>query len=180
MIFIAILAAGRSTRFGSQKLVQSYHGKLLLQWPIDVLRKISAEKLLVVSKTLDVSLFDLDGFKLIINEKPEYGISSSVKLAVSAAKGHEGILLLLGDMPKISTDLVKQVISMDRKRIVFPSHDGIKGFPVYLPSKYFEEAMSLSGDVGLRKIIAKHTNDVATFDGGEECIFDVDTPQDIL
>ncbi len=180
MILAAILAAGSSTRFGKQKLAQNYHGKLLLQWPIDALKKIYVEKVLIASKTLNISLFDLRNFKVVINEKADRGLSTSVKIAVSMAKDHEGILLLLGDMPKISTDLVRKVISMDKTKIIFPSHDGIKGFPVYLPLKYFEEVMSLSGDVGLRKIIAKHLNEVASFEGGKECIFDVDMPQDIL
>jgi len=179
LILAAILAAGKSTRFGVQKLTQNYHGKLLLQWPIDILKKIQVDRILVVSKKLNLSSIDLDNFKVVVNENADMGLSTSVKLALSMVRNHEGVLFLLGDMPKISTDLVKKVISMDRTKITFPFHDDVKGFPVYLPSRYFEEVTSLSGDVGLRMIIAKHPNEVASFDGGKECIFDVDTPQDI-
>ncbi|MCD6238340.1 MAG: nucleotidyltransferase family protein [Thermotogae bacterium] len=178
MILAAVLAAGNSSRFKRQKLIMMYKGKPLLQWPIDALRGLVLRRVLIVSRNLDLSTVDTADFEIVVNPDAHLGLSTSVKLAVSQAKGYEGLLLLLGDMPKIDKVLVERVLSTDRTKIVFPVHKGIKGFPVFLPSMYFEEVKTLTGDVGLRKIIAHHKDETMQFDGGEDCIFDVDTPED--
>ncbi len=178
MILAVILAAGDSSRFKRQKLIMVYEGKPLLQWSIDVLRGFDFDKVLIVSKSLDLSTVDTADFEIVVNPDAHLGLSTSVKLAVSVAKGYEGLLLLLGDMPRIGKALVERVVSMDQTKIVFPIHKGIKGFPVFLPSLYFEEVKTLTGDVGLREIIAKHEDETIWFNGGEDCIFDVDTPKD--
>ncbi len=183
MITAVVLAAGSSKRFGRQKLTHLYYGKPLLQWPIDLLKKSGGEfkKILIISRSLDLRLLKTDNFEIVINENAEKGLSTSVSLSISIASssGSNGLILLLGDMPRISTDLLKKVIFMGKERIVFPSHDGIKGFPVFLPSKYFSEVNVLSGDVGLRKLIALHKNETVSFEGDKDCIFDVDTIEDV-
>ncbi len=179
-----MLAAGSSKRFGTQKLTHLYHGKPLLQWTIDLLKKLNGEfkKILIISKSLDLGPLETDDFDIVVNEDAEKGLSTSVKLAISTAAKFksDGLLLLLGDMPRISSDLVKKVLLMNKGRITFPSHDGIKGFPVFLPSKYFTETNVLSGDVGLRKLIALHKGETMSFEGGQNCIFDVDTIKDVV
>ena len=184
MITVVVLAAGSSKRFGTQKLTHLYHGKPLLQWTIDLLKKLNGKlkKVLVISRSFDLSPLETGDFEIVVNENAEKGLSTSVSLAISIASKYEsdGLLLLLGDMPRISTDLIRKVLFMSKGRITFPSHDGIKGFPVFLPSKYFSEVDVLSGDVGLRKLIALHKDEAISFEGGQDCIFDVDTIKDIV
>lgn len=179
-----MLAAGSSKRFGTQKLTHLHHGKPLLQWPMDLLKKLNGEfkKILIISKSIDISLLKTDDFEIVMNKNAEKGLSTSVRMAISIASESEstGLLLFLGDMPKISTDLVKRTLLMNKEKIIFPSHDGIKGFPVFLPSKYFGEVSVLDGDVGLRKIVALRKDETVSFEGGQNCIFDVDTIKDVV
>lgn len=179
MILASILAAGSSSRFGSQKLLSDYRGRKLLQWPIDALKKSDLEGTVVVSEGLDLSGIDTGRFTVVRNGRARLGLSESVKLAIEGAKGYDGILILLGDMPGIDEKLVERVLKMAGDRIVFPNHGGIKGFPVFLPSKFFKEAEDLEGDVGLRKLVKDHGEEIATFEGGKECVFDVDRPEDL-
>ncbi len=176
-----ILSAGESKRFGAQKLETIYKGKRLLQWSIDTVRELQTDKLIVISKYLNRYLFDIDGFEIIVNESTELGLSESIKCAIKRAQGYEAIMIFLGDMPLVDINLPNEVLLMAERnsKIIFPSHNGIKGFPVYLPSKYFDDALKLKGDVGLKDVILRHVGDLLTFEGGERCIFDIDTKMDI-
>lgn len=178
MIISAILAAGESKRFGSQKLIYPYKGKPLLQWTIDTVSMLKSNGFIVISESENFSSIDFKSLKILINKRVDLGLSESVKMALIEAKGKDGLLIFLGDMPKINFNLVQKVFEMAREKIVFPIHNGIKGFPVYIPSKYFDEAMAIQGDKGLRDFLISK-RDLVTFDGGEECIFDVDFPKDM-
>lgn len=168
-----------SRRFGKQKLEYSYKGKPILQWTLNKVRNYNARKLLIVSKELDLSRFDLKDFEIVENKAPQNGLSSSVKLAISKCMKSEGVLFLLGDMPEMKRESIEKTISLGKNRIAFPKFNGIKGFPVFLPSKYFSEALKISGDVGLRKLIKAHMNDVISFEDDWSCVFDVDTVKDL-
>lgn len=178
MIVPVILAAGKSERFGNQKLISLYMGKPLLQWTLDTVNSIANEGILVISSYLDVSRFNVGNLKVVLNEKTELGLSESIKIAIRESKSDEGILIFLGDMPKIKVTLAKKVLSLSGERIVFPSHEGIKGFPVYLPCEYFDEALKINGDKGLKELIISN-GDFLTFEGGKACVFDIDLPDDI-
>ncbi len=179
MICAVVLAAGKSERFGSQKLEHPYHDKPLLQWTLDVLKKMNLDRVLISSKHLDISKFDLKGFKVLMNEEAQKGLSSSVKLAISECENSDAILFFLGDMPEIKKDLIERVLSFGISHITFPHFKGIKGFPVLLPSSYFEEAKKIEGDVGLRNVIKNHEKDCITFEDGWECVYDIDTFEDV-
>jgi molybdenum cofactor cytidylyltransferase len=179
LILSFILAAGRSERFGTQKLSTFYRGKRLLQWSIDVVKKLPTDKLIVVSEELNLALFDVDPFTIVVNKRPDLGLSESIKCGIKKADGYEGVLIFLGDMPGVNEYHSRKVLSLDRSKIIFPSHEGIKGFPVYLPSKYFDEVMKLEGDVGLRELIFSHKEMCLTYEEGKACTFDVDTEEDI-
>ncbi|WP_456400256.1 nucleotidyltransferase family protein [Mesoaciditoga sp.] len=180
MICIAMLAAGMSRRFGKQKLEYPYNGKPILQWTLDKVRNYNVRKLLIFSKELDLSRFDLKDFEIVENKAPQNGLSSSVKLAISRCMKSKGVLFFLGDMPEIKLESIEKTILLGEKNLIaFPNFNGIKGFPVFLPSKYFSEALKISGDVGLRKLIKAHMNDVASFEDDWSCVFDVDTVKDL-
>ncbi len=178
MILSAILAAGQSKRFGSQKLIYPYKGKPLLQWTVDTVSNLETRGVIVISGNEDFSSINFRNLKVLINKKAELGLSESIKMALIEAKDEDGILIFLGDMPEISLNLAKKVFEMADEKIVFPTYNGIKGFPVYIPLKYFDEAMKTKGDKGLRNLIISKS-DVVTFDWGSSCVFDVDFFEDI-
>jgi len=179
LICIVVLAAGISKRFGSQKLEYPYKGKPLLQWTLDKVRDFKARKIMIFSKELNTSKFDLKDFEIFENKTSQEGLSSSVKLAISKCNESDGVLFFLGDMPEIKRRTIEKIILTGKNHIVFPNFNGVKGFPVFLPSKYFSEALEIKGDVGLRNLIKTHTNDVTSFEDDWSCIFDVDTVNDL-
>ncbi len=178
MIDIVVLAAGNSSRYGGRKLEAIYKGKPLLEWTLGVARKLNGRKIIVISKRLDVSKFSLKGFEIAINNSPQMGLSSSVKLAIEKCHG-DGMLLFLGDMPEVELELALKVLAFAKERIVFPVFKGVKGFPVFLPSAYFKEALEIEGDIGLRFLIKRHLQECITFESDLRCVYDVDILSDL-
>jgi len=171
-----ILAAGESKRFGLQKLNYPYRGKPLIQWAIDVVEENFSEGLLIISQTLDLSKARVRKLKLILNKNPELGLSNSIKLGLMAAGGKD-VIIFLGDMPEIDSELVQKVMSFSKDKIVFPNFNGVKGFPVFIPAGYLKSACEIEGDRGLRDLIMR--SEYITFEWTRSCIFDVDLPEDL-
>ena len=67
-----------------------------------------------------------------------------------------------------------------RKAICLPVCDGRHGNPVLWGASYFAEMMRLSGDVGAKQLISKHSEYVIEVPVASNGIFaDVDTPADL-
>ena len=66
------------------------------------------------------------------------------------------------------------VFLRDGKGIACVEHDGRPGIPVFF-EKYYEELMKLSGDVGGKRVVVAHREDVAVMkvEDGREMV-DVD------
>ena len=59
-----------------------------------------------------------------------------------------------------------------------PIADGRRGNPVLWSRRFFQELMTLDGDVGARHLIARHSEAVAeVVVEGEGAFLDIDTPQ---
>lgn len=170
VIALAILAAGGSTRFGSQKLFFQIEEKPMLQHEIDhvlelmgLFPEIQWNPALITGSDHDkiIGQIQRKDVPFIENLSWKEGIATSLKLAVSFALSEmcEGLLLFLGDMPFLKLPDSRKVVQMaqDRpKAIIRPSFEGSPGFPVYLPKGLFQSALQLEGDQGARQIIQAH------------------------
>ena len=62
--------------------------------------------------------------------------------------------------------------------IAVPVSDGRRGNPVLWSRRFFNELMTLDGDIGARHLIAKHSEAVAEVPvEGHGAFLDIDTPQ---
>jgi molybdenum cofactor cytidylyltransferase len=127
----------------------------------------------------------LAGLKVRFVRNPEFagGLASSVKAGIAAVpENADGAVICLGDMPLISADLIDRLIEAfapDRGNlIVVPVADGRRGNPVLWSRRFFNELMTLDGDIGARHLIAKHAEAVAEVPvEGQSAFLDIDTPQ---
>jgi molybdenum cofactor cytidylyltransferase len=127
----------------------------------------------------------LSGLKAKFARNPDFagGLASSVKAGVAAvASGADGAVICLGDMPLIDAHLIDRLIEAfapDRGNlIVVPVADGRRGNPVLWSRRFFNELMTLEGDIGARHLIAKHGEAVAEVTvAGDGAFLDIDTPQ---
>jgi molybdenum cofactor cytidylyltransferase len=182
-----ILAAGRSTRMGGpNKLLAELGGKPLVRIVAEQALASKAQGVVVVTgHQADQVERVLQGLKVTFVRNPDFaeGLASSVKAGIAAVpQGADGAVICLGDMPLISAHLIDRLIEAfapDRGNLIaVPVSDGRRGNPVLWSRRFFNELMTLDGDIGARHLIAKHSEAVAEVPvEGFEAFLDIDTPQ---
>ena len=186
-IAAVILAAGRSTRMGGpNKLLAELGGKPLVRIVTEQALASKAQSVTVVTGHQAEQVEKaLQGLKVTFVRNPDFagGLASSVKAGIAAVPGKaDGAVVCLGDMPLISAHLIDGLIEAfapDRGNlIVVPVSDGQRGNPVLWSRRFFNELMTLDGDIGARHLIAKHSEAVAEVAvEGHGAFLDIDTPQ---
>jgi molybdenum cofactor cytidylyltransferase len=182
-----ILAAGRSTRMGGpNKLLAELGGKTLVRIVTEQALASKAQGVIVVTGHQSGEVRKaLRGLQVTFVHNPDFadGLASSVKTGIAAVPaGADGAVICLGDMPLISADLIDRLIEAfapDRGNlIVVPVSDGRRGNPVLWSRRFFNELMTLDGDIGARHLIVRHSEAVAEVSvEGRGAFLDIDTPQ---
>ena len=186
-IGVVILAAGASTRLGEPKQLLEYHHKNLLQRTIDAAVNSAANTVVIVlgANADEVSgEIDRSGINVLINTEWEEGMASSVRNGLNEllfiSPFTDAVILMVCDQPYVSSELVNDLIDKQKetgKSIVACNYGETFGPPALFHKTLFHELMHLEGDVGARKIIQHHSNEVATilFTKGN---IDIDTKED--
>src|SRR5215471_1791570 len=183
-IAAVILAAGLSSRMGSNKLLAEWRGKPLLRWAVEAALKSDAKPVIVVTgheaSKIESALKDLD-VRFARSADYAKGLSASLKMGIEAVpESADGAIVLLGDMPGVSAGLIDRMIAgfspADAREICVATHEHQQGNPVVFARRFFPEILKLSGDVGAKSIIAAHEDVVCEFEAGTAALRDIDTP----
>ncbi|MBI2254931.1 MAG: NTP transferase domain-containing protein [Proteobacteria bacterium] len=182
-----VLAAGRSSRMGRNKLLLDWNGKPIVTHVLDRLAGIGFAETIVVTghqaAKVKAALGERPGMRIIEARDHATGMAASLKAGLKALSStSDAALVILGDMPQISTDLLKRLIGayqpLEGRAIVLPVADGKRGNPVLFDRRFFAEMLQLEGDVGARHIIGGNAELVAEVPAPAHEIFvDVDTPE---
>jgi molybdenum cofactor cytidylyltransferase len=182
-----VLAAGRSSRMGpDNKLLIPLGGKPLVRHVVDAALASACEKVVVVTGHMkDEVAAVLAGTDLTITHNPDFarGLSSSLAAGLAALpEDVDGVLVMLGDMPKIERKLIDRMIAafspVDGRLIVVPVANGRRGNPVLWASSFFERMRGLEGDSGAKALIAENEAqlvEIPALDDGP--LVDLDTPE---
>ncbi len=181
-----ILAAGKASRMGSNKLVEDYQGKALVRHVAEAALEAGLSPLIVVTGHYpDPVQAALSGMDVDFIHNPDYsdGLTTSLQEGISAVPAEcSGALILLGDMPLVSSRAIRQIMDAfaneSDKSAAVPVIAGQRGNPVLLDRRIFTRVMQLSGDTGARALLAKADLDVlevSVEDAG--ILLDVDTPE---
>ena len=175
-----VMAAGSSQRFGCNKLEARLHGKTLLDRALDAASSPSLDAVVVVTRGAAAGEARQRGFRVVVNDRPEEGLSRTVRLGTEALEDCDGILYLVADQPLLSAETVERVVSRWRKTpgaIVGASHDGKRGNPCLFPHALFPELKKLKGDCGGTAVIRAHADLLELVEASEVELSDVDTPE---
>jgi molybdenum cofactor cytidylyltransferase len=185
-IAAVILAAGRSSRMGRNKLLLDLDGKPILCHAVDQALGAGLSEVVVVSGHQASKVREALGdraVKVIEAREHKLGMSASLKAGIRALGPRtDAALVMLGDMPQVSAPLIRRLIAaynpLEGRSIVVPTVDGKRGNPVLFDRRYFEEMLALEGDVGARHLIGAHDDQVAELAVDDAAVFtDVDTPE---
>lgn len=163
MIGAIVLAAGRSERMGTQKLLLPLGEKPLIACVVDELLRSPLHRIVVVvgrDAELVQSALAERAVTFASNCDPGGDMLSSVRCGIRALPAAcEAVLVVLGDQPGITSHLVTKLISTYRQStgsIIVPAQGGRRGHPLLFPARYSDEVLSRHDGVGLRGLLAAH------------------------
>ncbi len=187
-----VLAAGQSSRFGSDKLlhpvtVRSESRPLILQ-ALSPWLEVFAEINVVVRKdntALLRLLADCDEssqLRLIPAAAAHQGMSQSLIAGIRANSDADGWLIGLADMPYLKRGVIADCLAAMNagSAITLPEFEGRRGHPVGFDYRFLPQLLALTGDSGAREIIHSSQTYVCSISAGDEGIFrDIDMKDDI-
>jgi molybdenum cofactor cytidylyltransferase len=181
-----VLAAGRSTRMGTQKVLLPLGGKPLVQWVVDAALGSRAVQTIVVVGHAAAAVVDALGdqpVRLVVNSAYEAGMSASLGAGLKAVDpACAGALVLLGDQPFVTASLLDALIARFAETstaVVRPVVDGRAANPVLIPRTLFAEILEQRGDVGGREVVARHAGEVCLVTVSDpRTVVDIDSPED--
>ncbi len=181
-----VLAGGFGRRMGgANKLLCEWQGRPLVRHVVDT--ALSSQLTGVTIATghqadeIRAALTDLP-VEFVHAADHADGMSATLKAGLSSLPDDiDGVLVLLGDMPRLTPDTINRLIAAyspdDGRAIVLPTCGGQRGNPVLWDAAFIPAMLTLTGDKGARALIAAHAPvvcEVAVADTG--ILLDVDTP----
>ena len=176
-----VLAAGMSSRFGSNKLLHPYKDCRVIESVIRVALVVSTRVILVLGHDAERILTLV---RPIPNVDPVYnpwylrGMFTSIQRGVRAVSTHR-FAVVPGDLPGLAPSDFASVLSGGDHPVVRPFHGDAPGHPVLMQRRLVPRILSLPSDSSMAEVhryYAVHritTNNPAVH-------ADVDTPSDLL
>jgi molybdenum cofactor cytidylyltransferase len=186
MIAGLLLAAGGSTRFGSQKLLARIgDGDPLVRQTALALRDAVDKLTIVVGSDADAVQRALAGIDatIVTNAEWSQGVGTSLRAGVRGLPAATmAVVVALGDQPFVDPAIVRAVVTEWRTTgspIVSARYAGTRSHPVLFDRSMFAELESVSGDRGARAVIDRDPARVVDIDVSTPMPLDVDTPADL-
>ena len=188
IISATILAAGGSSRMENEnKLLLPFQESLVINQVCNTILNSGLKPVIVVTgfehKKIEKALpKSID--QIIHNPEWEDGMAGSIYAGMSILPDTvDGNMIVLGDMPLLTTHTLKQLIEQfcvhEGKQIIYPVYSGQQANPVIFPRKYFSEILSSTGDRGCKKVLKQYPDDAIGISiDSEEVILDCDTKDD--
>lgn len=185
---VIVLAAGKGSRFLGldHKLAQSLGASTVLG---TTLRHAIETRLPVIVVTT-AAFAEIAGQSIAARDVvvlPEVGAAGhgslgmgySIAAGVSARPNASGWVILPGDMPLVESATIQAVADqLDQHPVVYAQHKGRRGHPVGFSAELYSELVTLSGDEGARRLIARYPAfGLEVADAG--VLVDVDTETDL-
>lgn len=177
---IAVLAAGRSERFGSaDKLEAKFQNKMLGHHVTQIVAQIPATSFCVISSAAEHPCapgWRAAGFEVVANPNSAAGIGTSIALAGELALSRKAgaLLICLADMPLVPLShylsIAKHAVALNENGIVASSNGSITLPPVCFREGHLAELANLQGDAGARHLLSS----AITLDCPPELLVDID------
>ena len=157
-----VLAAGGSARLGTPKQLLDYRGATLLDATLATVRAAAFEQVVVVlggaaeEVQARVDLGDLD---VVVNADFGDGCATSIRSGLDHVHpAMHGLVLLLGDQPGVSVDVLQSLAASARGHAVgvcaYDDGQGCElGHPLWFDRSMFDTLRGLHGDKAVWKLV---------------------------
>lgn len=183
-----VLAAGKSERMGSQKLLLPFGGKTIIETAIENILSAAVGNILVVlgsHKDKITQVIHHLPVSTCFNPDYEDGMHSSVIYGFShLPENDRAVLVFLGDQPFIPAEVIQTVIHTWRasgKKIIIPTFRGERGHPTLFDCRLKNEILQLDPEIGLRSVTMKFPEEILEVEVNfPQILRDIDTKNDYI
>jgi len=181
-----VLAAGLSSRMGSNKLLAPVNGRPLIRHAVEAALGSAADPVIVVTGNAAAEVRGaVAPFSPLFAENPDFskGLSTSLRAGLKTLPANcDGAIILLGDMPGVSSALLDKLIAAfdpaEDRAICIATRHGRRGNPVLWGRRFFPEMLAIEGDVGARHLIGQYADLVVEVEASDDGpLTDIDTPE---
>lgn len=178
-----ILAAGVSTRLGEPKQLLPLAGRPLLQHVVDAAHAGGVDEILVVlghtAEHIERALSLPANAHVVVNPRFAEGQSTSLHAGIDRLSDDvAAALVLLGDQPGVSADIIRAVATAAPAPIVRARYSGRPGHPVRFARTVWPALKETRGDTGARDLLMAGLYDVVYVEVEGDPPPDVDTRDD--
>lgn len=189
-IGIIMMAAGEGSRFGSNKLLAQIQGKKLFTYCVDAVSGIT----LTEKDGVNISRLIVTGYgevkeyaakrniRAVENLEPKLGISHTIQLGLKEFSDMDAVIFTVCDQPGVTNAtyerLIKAYINGQKGLAALAEGGEILGNPCLFTKKYYGELFMLEGDVGGKRVIKKHPDDLLSVQAQEGELKDIDYKED--
>lgn len=183
---VIVLAAGRGARFlgTDHKLAQALGNRTVLGTTLENAIASRLDVVVVTTEALaPIARQSIAARHVVVlpeaHLQPRLGMGYSISAGVSASSDASGWLVLPGDMPMVQPEtLVAVAAKLAEHPVVYAQHKGRRGHPVGFSAELYSELVTLSGDEGARRLVARYPAlGLEVDDPG--VLLDVDTVDDL-
>ena len=186
MICAVVLAAGRSSRMGRNKMLLPFRGGTIIGGVVDaVLGSMADRTVVVVGHEGELVARELAGRAVDILRNTAAGseMLESVRVALrSLPRECTGVMVLPGDHPRMSSAILDRLLrafALHPLSIVVPVASGRRGHPIVFPASLSREILERHDGAGLRGLLDEHAAEVLEVEmQGDEVLSDMDDEED--
>lgn len=180
-----VLAAGASSRMGSNKLLADLGGMPMITRAVSAIRPAVDAMTVVTGRDAPQIEAALGNQPVSFVHNPDYaeGLATSLRRGIeSISDDTDAVLVMLGDMPRVDAAMVGKLVAAfnpaEHRSICIPVHNGQRGNPVLWGRQHLEALKSLKGDTGARQLFDQYADELVEVAMPDDAVLtDVDTPE---
>lgn len=180
-----LLAAGTSSRMGSNKMLFELNGESVLR---GAARRALASGLsplvVVLGHEAERAERELAGLpcQVVINPNYDQGINSSLKTGVAAVPAEaQAVVVMLADMPFVTPEMLAGLIARYRSSeapLVISDYEGVNAPPMLYDRSLFGELLAMTGEGCGRQVVKRHRDEAEVLAWPAAALTDLDVPDD--
>lgn len=152
-----IMASGLSKRFGTNKLMEDFHGKPMVQRALDATEGLFTKRVVVTRHESVAALCREQKVDVTVHALP--GRNDTVRLGLEALADMDACMFLPGDQPLLRRETVAALLESWKEapdRIIRPAFEDREGSPVLFPAWSFPELKNLPEGKGGGAVLKKY------------------------
>lgn len=180
-----LLAAGSSSRFGGEKLLQPLADGVAIAAHAARNLLAALPSVVAVVRWGDFPLYDVleqEGCEVTMFRDAARGMGASLAHGIGQAREADGWLIALADMPKIRPETIRSIAAVleGGALAAAPTLGGKRGHPVGFAASLRQELLALDGDEGARTVLERHRGELKLVECDDPgTLLDIDRRDDL-